>query len=62
MFGFDSPSPGWANLADCGTFTCTGLYNVLVELESTTYTGIPRAFGMKPDFQVTANNKESVSV
>ena len=32
LYGFDSPSPGWANLSDCGTFTCTGLYNVLIEM------------------------------
>ena len=33
MFGLGSPSAGWANLNDCGTFTCTGLYNVLARME-----------------------------
>ena len=33
LFAFDSPSQGWANGADCGPFTCTGLYNVLIDLE-----------------------------
>lgn len=62
MFGFGSPKQGWANHSDCGDFTCTGLYNVLVEMEDTTYTGITRVFNWRPDFQVTANNKESISV
>ena len=62
MFYFDSPMQGWANLQDCGEFTCTGLYNVLIEMERTKYTGIPRVFGWQPDFQVTSDNKESVSV
>ena len=61
MFGFSSPPQGWANLDDCGIFTCTGLYNVLVDFKDTTYRGIPMAFGMKSNFQVTSNNKESVS-
>ena len=62
MFAFGSPSPGWANLSDCGIFTCTGLYNVLVEMEGTKFSGIPSVFGVKPNFQVTAHNKESISV
>jgi hypothetical protein len=61
LYGFDSPSPGWANLADCGTFTCTGLYNVLIEMYQVRYTGIPRAFGLPSIYQVTANNIESTS-
>lgn len=61
MFGFHSPPQGWANLDDCGIFTCTGLYNVLVDFQDTTFRGIPSAFGMRSDFQVTSNNKESVS-
>jgi len=62
MFYLDSPMQSWANLNDCGTFTCTGLYNVLIEMEQVTYTGTPRVFGWNSDFQVTADNKESVSV
>ena len=61
MLALGSPNPGWANLDDCGIFTCTGLYNVLVDFKDTKYTGIPMAFGMKNNFQVTANNKESES-
>ena len=61
MFGFGAPDPSWANPTDCGDFTCTGLYNVLVEMESTTYSGIPMPFGMPRDYQVTSNNAESVS-
>ena len=61
MFAFDSPKPGWANLEACGTFTCTGLYNVLADFKDTSYSGIPMAFGMASDFQVTSNNKESTS-
>ena len=32
MFSFGSPPEDWANHTDCGDFTCTGLYNVLVEM------------------------------
>lgn len=61
LFDFDDPPQSWANMSDCWDFTCTGLYNVLVELEDTKYSGIPRAFGMPRDFKVTSDNKESVS-
>ena len=61
MFNLGSPSQGWANLKDCGVFTCTGLYNVLIKLESTKYSGSPMPFGMPTEFQVTSNNKESTS-
>jgi len=61
MFALDAPPQGWANLKDCGTFTCTGLYNVLVKVENAKYSGIPMAFGMPSTFQVTSNNKESTS-
>ena len=61
MFKLDSPNPGWANPNDCGTYTCTGLYNVLIEMEQIYYVGTPRVFGFPTSFQVTANNLESVS-
>jgi hypothetical protein len=61
MFDIPAPPQGWANIADCGEFTCTGLYNVVVRFENTKYTGSPFAFGMPTDFQVTSNNKESTS-
>jgi len=66
MFGFGSPEEEWANPKECGTFTCTGLYNVLVEMEDTSYTvkdsDIPLELDLPSDFQVTSDNKESVSV
>jgi hypothetical protein len=40
MFGFGSPNEEWANPKECGEFTCTGLYNVLVEMKDTMYTDI----------------------
>ena len=55
MFRLDSPSQ------ICGNFVCTGLLNVLVDFRETKYSGIPAPFGMKKDFQVTANNTISVS-
>jgi len=61
MFNLYSPSPGWANLSDCGTFTCTGLYNVLIRMEQNSYSGIPMPFGLPRTFDATANNKESTS-
>ena len=63
MFSFGDPDPFWANLNDCGDFPCTGLYNLLIEMKSTTYTGTPNAASsMSADYQVTSNNKESTSV
>ena len=62
MFRLGDPNPGWANLRDCGIFTCTGLYNVLVEMKGTMYTGTPNASSLSADFQVTSDNKESTSV
>ena len=61
------PFPSWANLDDCGVFTCTGLYNVLLEFKTTTYSGSPTPTDTTADFptarfQVSSNNKESTSV
>lgn len=61
MFHFNSPSQGWANPADCGDFTCTGLYNVLAKFDFTKSTGTPMVNSFPTRFQVTSNNKESVS-
>ena len=61
MYHLDSPSQGWANLSDCGTFTCTGLYNVLVKVEGNQYLGIPSVFGVPRQFELTGNNRESTS-
>lgn len=50
MIGLTSPPQGWANLDDCGTFTCTGLYQYLVIFEGTRFLGTPMAFGLPTDF------------
>ena len=62
MFSFGEPSPSWINLNDCGDFTCTGLYQLLVEMKGTTYIGSPNADTLPADYQVTPNNEESVSI
>jgi hypothetical protein len=53
------PSQGWANWEDCGVdFTCTGLYNVVVRIETATHIGdskLPRTFN------IISNNAESDS-
>ena len=50
MFYITSPNPKWANLNDCGTFTCTGLYQYLIIMEGIRYTGSPLPFGVPTDF------------
>lgn len=61
LFKMYDPKPKWANMADCGTFTCTGLYNVLVRVERNSYSGIPSVYNMPKSFDVIPNNKESTS-
>ena len=36
---FYEPPQGWANLADCGDFPCTGPKNTLFSFENTEWTG-----------------------
>lgn len=62
MFGFGSPEEDWANQKECGKFTCTGLYNVLVDMKDTLYTDISSELALPSDFQVASDNKESISV
>lgn len=51
------PPKGWANLADCGDFPCTGPKNVLVSFQGSKFEGTkPRM--SKPDFQFISNNTE----
>ena len=50
MFDIPPPPQGWANIADCGEFTCTGLYNVVTLFEGTTFTGSPLPYGVSSDF------------
>lgn len=35
-----SPSPGWANVKDCGNFPCTAPYNVINSFHRTTWSGV----------------------
>lgn len=62
LFKLFSPPKGWANQSDCGEFTCTGLYQSLLRMEETEYTGSPVAQSLPAKFEVTANNKESTSM
>lgn len=34
------PNPGWANLADCGNFVCTGPKNTLYKFTNNKYIGV----------------------
>lgn len=61
LFHFPSPPQGWANPTDCGTFTCTGLYNAVARFDGTQVSGTPLAVGIPSSFEVIANNIESVS-
>jgi len=56
MTYLNDPSPGWANLADCGAeFSCTGPKNTLLLFTDTVYKGIspipakPKNFSIIPD-------------
>lgn len=48
-------------MADCGRFTCTGLYNVVLKVSESRFSGFPYVSGLPAVFQVVSNNKESVS-
>jgi len=50
LYKLHSPPKRWANLQDCGTFTCTGLYNSLFIVERNSYSGVPSVFGMPRSF------------
>lgn len=50
LYYLHTPPKGWANLSDCGTFTCTGLYNSLFKVERNSYSGVPSVFGMPRTF------------
>lgn len=50
LFKFEPPSQGWANGADCGPFTCTALYNVLIKVENNEYVGTPSVYGLPKRF------------
>jgi len=44
------PSPGWANLKDCGNFPCTAPYNILFSFIRTRYTAKQKAFNFGSTF------------
>lgn len=51
------PSPGWANIADCGNYPCTAPKNILFDFEDTTFRGTKPRWSKK-DFQIIADNGE----
>lgn len=59
-FFIEDPPQGWANPSDCVEFTCTGMYNIVIQLE-----GIQTVGTFQPNvnrqFTVISDNKESVS-
>jgi len=51
LFYFSSPSPGWANLKDCGDFPCTAPHNVLFSHTGSKWEGKkPATMGTLTDF------------
>ena len=61
LINLASPPRGWANMKDCWTFTCTGLYQHILKFDNNRFTGSPLPFNLPKTFQAVANNKESVS-
>jgi hypothetical protein len=51
------PSPGWANIADCGNYPCTAPKNVLLTFEGSIFNGAKPRFA-KREFQIIADNAE----
>jgi len=63
MFFIHTPSQGWINWEDCGIeFTCTGLYNVVLKFEDVSFTGSLQPKLPRTSFDLTSNNRESVSI
>ena len=54
IFIYDSPEV-WANLDDCGDFTCTAPQNSLVSMQGSIFSGKKARWATK-DFQIIANN------
>jgi hypothetical protein len=57
MFTLPDPVPGWANIADCGEFPCTGPKNILLDFRDTIYQGANQPV-TGSDFQVIHDNAE----
>jgi len=54
-----SPNPAWANPTDCGTFPCSGPYNVLMDFKNNQFEGIFDTSVVDPNdgtFQIIPNN------
>jgi hypothetical protein len=49
------PNPGWANLADCGNFPCTGPKNTLYKFTNNKYIGVAPVPEKYPNFLVVAD-------
>jgi hypothetical protein len=52
---FRDPTPGWANVKDCGNFPCTGPWNVLLTFKRTSWSGRTPSYA-KSTFQLIADN------
>lgn len=61
MFNIPNPPQGWANPSDCVDFTCTGLYNVVMRLESPQYNGDFTPSLPFSTYSIISNNIESIS-
>lgn len=46
------PNPGWANLADCGNFVCTGPKNTMYKFTGNKYLGVAPMPEKTPDFLI----------
>ena len=47
---FLEPPEGWAVIADCGNFPCTGPKNTFFSFERTTFEGGTPSYGSTPNF------------
>ena len=54
---FNDPSPGWANVKDCGNFPCTAPWNILASFRRSKFSGI-QPLKQGPDFQLIPDNTE----
>jgi len=63
FLNIQDPDPEWANEEDCGAFTCTGLYNLVIRMEQVSFSGtITPTPAIPASFQITSDNAESTSV
>ncbi|TNV88229.1 hypothetical protein FGO68_gene13028 [Halteria grandinella] len=50
----DAPDPGWANPDKCGSFSCTGRDNILIEFEKTQFSGTLSPIKTDANFQLVS--------